>query len=341
VAGIEEVARRAGVSAGTVSRALSGRGAVSAATRERVLEAAGELGYVVSSSASALATGRMRNVGVVIPFLNRWFYGAVVEGAESALLAQGYDLTLYNLGGSVDERRSVFEHFLLRKRVDAVIAVSLELTEGEVQRLHDLRKPMVGVGGPLPGVRTLSIDDIAVSRLATEHLIALGHRRIAHIGGDRDVDMDFHLPTNRRIGYQDALAAAGIPSDPALFHAGDFTMQGGYAAAKQLLGAPHDRPTAIFAASDEMAIGAILAARDLGLDVPRDVSIVGVDDHDLAAFFGLTTVAQYPMLQGRMAVDVLMAELHPAHPQPDSLNTPLPFDLVVRSSTARPDPGQG
>ena len=336
MAGIEEVARRAGVSAGTVSRALSGRGAVSAATRQRVLDAADALGYVVSSSASALATGRMRNVGVVIPFLNRWFYGAVVEGAERALLAQGYDLTLYNLGGSVDERRSVFEHFLLRKRVDAVIAVSLELTAGEVQRLHDLGKPMVGVGGPLPGVRTLSIDDIAVSRLATEHLLGLGHLRIAHIGGDRAVDMDFHLPTNRRIGYQEALAAAGIPSDPALFRAGDFTMQGGYAAAKQLLGAPHDRPTAIFAASDEMAIGAILAARDLGLDVPRDVSVVGIDDHELAAFFGLTTVAQYPMLQGRMAVDVLMAELHPLHPQPDSLNTPLPYDLVVRSSTARP-----
>lgn len=338
MAGIEEVARSAGVSAATVSRALSGRGHVSAATRERVLEAAAELGYVVSSSASALASGRMRNVGVVIPFLNRWFYGAVVEGAESALLAQGYDLTLYNLSGNDDERRSVFEHFLLRKRVDAVIAVSLELTEGEVQRLHDIGKPMVGVGGPLPGVRTLSIDDIAVSRLATEHLIALGHRRIAHIGGDASIEMDFHLPTNRRVGYQDALAAAGVPSDPALFQPGDFTMQGGHAAARQLLGAPHDRPTAIFAASDEMAIGAILAARDLGLDVPRDVSIIGIDDHELAAFFGLTTVAQYPTLQGRMAVDVLMQELHPGHPEPASLNTPLPFDLVVRSSTARPQP---
>ena len=338
MAGIEDVARRAGVSAATVSRALSGAGSVASATRERVLGAAEELGYVVSSSASALATGRMRNVGVVIPFLNRWFYGAVVEGAESALLAQGYDLTLYNLGGSFDERRSVFEHFLLRKRVDAVIAVSLELPADEVQRLHDLGKPMVGVGGPLPGVRTLSIDDIQVSRLATDHLIGLGHRRIAHIGGDPDIEMDFHLPTNRRIGYQEALAAAGIPIDPSLFQPGDFTMQAGYEAAKQLLGAPRDRPTAIFAASDEMAIGAILAARDLGLDVPRDVSVVGIDDHDLAGFFGLTTVAQYPMLQGRMAVDVLMTELHPGRPEPESLNTPLPFDLVVRSSTARPQP---
>ena len=334
--GIEEVARRAGVSAATVSRALSGRGHVSAATRERVRVAADELGYVVSSSASALATGRMQNVGVVIPFLNRWFYGAVVEGAESALLAQGYDLTLYNLGGGEEERRSVFEHFLLRKRVDAVIAVSLELTSGEVQRLHDLRKPIIGVGGPLPGVRTLSIDDVAVSRLATEHLVGLGHRRIAHIGGDPSIEMDFHLPTNRRVGYLEAMTAAGLPIDEKLFRPGDFTMRGGYTAAKQLLGAPRDRPTAIFAASDEMAIGAMLAARDLGLQVPRDVSIVGIDDHELAEFFGLTTVAQYPERQGRMAVDVLMTELKPGHPMPDAHDTPLPFELVVRSSTARP-----
>lgn len=335
--GIDEVARRAGVSSATVSRALSGRGHVSDSTRARVLEAARDLGYVVSSSASGLATGRMRNVGVVIPFLNRWFYGAVIEGAERALLARGYDLTLYNLGGGEDERRSVFEHFLLRRRVDAVIAVSLELTADEVRRLHDLHKPMVGVGGPLPGVRTLSIDDIAVSRLATDHLVGLGHRRIAHIGGDRALEMDFHLPSQRRLGYEQALTEAGIPVDTALFRAGDFTMQSGYTAAKQLLGVPRDRPTAIFAASDEMAIGAILAARDLGLDVPRDVSVVGIDDHDLAEFFGLTTVAQYPMLQGRMAVDVLMTELHPGHPEPDPVDTPLPFDLVVRSSTARPN----
>lgn len=335
MADIEEVARRAGVSPATVSRALSGRGHVSSATRERVRMAADDLGYVVSSSASALATGRMRNVGVVLPFLNRWFYGAVVEGAESALLARGYDLTLYNLRG-VEERRSVFEHFLLRKRVDAVIAVSLELTEREVQRLHDLGKPMVGIGGPLRGVRTLSIDDIAISRLATEHLLALGHRVIAHIGGDHAVEMDFHLPTNRRIGYEQALRAAGVEPDPRLFHTGEFTVPSGYTAAKQLLGNPSIRPTAIFAASDEMAFGALLAARDLGMDVPRDLSIIGIDDHELSGFYGLTTIAQYPMLQGRLAVDALMEELHPEHPADEPLNVALPYDLVVRRTTARP-----
>ncbi|MCU1441652.1 MAG: LacI family transcriptional regulator [Rhodoglobus sp.] len=334
--GINEVAQLAGVSTATVSRALSGNGHVSEATRRRVHAAALELEYVVSSNASSLATGRTKNVGVVIPFLNRWFYGAVLEGAEQALLSHGYDLTLYNLSGGNDERRTVFEHFLLRKRVDAVIAISLELTPNEVSRLLDMNKPIVGVGGPLPGVRTLSVDDVAIARLATEHLLALGHRAIAHIGGNPDYELDFHLPTNRRYGYEAALEEAGVAIDPTLFHAADFTLQGGHAAAKQLLGNPRKRPTAIFAASDEMAIGAILAARDLGLHVPDDVSVIGIDDHELAEFFGLTTIAQFPALQGRMAVDILMEQLQPTHTADASSNTPLPFELIVRSSTTRP-----
>ncbi|GAB3134495.1 LacI family DNA-binding transcriptional regulator [Marisediminicola antarctica] len=337
--GIDEVAMRAGVSTATVSRALSGRGQVSPATRERVVAAAKAIGYVVSSNASGLATGRTRNVGVVIPFLNRWFFSSVVEGAESALMGYGYDLTLYNLGGGGEERRSVFDDFLLRKRVDAVIAISLELTTDEVASLLEVKKPMVGVGGPLAGVRTLSIDDVEVARLATGHLIALGHREIAHLGGNEDPGAAFHLPTNRREGYQAALEDAGIPVDPNLIIYADFTLQDGYATAKQLLGSPHKRPTAIFAASDEMAIGAILAARDLGLRVPQDVSVIGIDDHELSGFFGLSTVAQFPALQGRRAVEILMDQLHPTRAESPSVNTPLPFELIVRSSTATPGGG--
>lgn len=333
--GINEVAQLAGVSTATVSRALSGNGHVSEATREKVHAAALELEYVVSSNASSLATGRTKNVGVVIPFLNRWFYGAVLEGAESALLSHGYDLTLYNLGGGGDERRSVFEHFLLRKRVDAVIAIALELTESEVGRLHDLDKPIVGVGGSIEGVRTLSIDDSDVAYLATDHLISLGHTVIAHIGGNSAAEMDFHVPTKRRSGYAAALVAAGLKPDPELFQAADFTLQGGYAAAKQLLGNPRNRPTAVFAASDEMAIGTILAARDLGLNVPADVSVIGVDDHELSEFFGLSTIAQFPALQGRMAVEILMDQLNPGH-RAGGANTPVPYELIVRSSTSRP-----
>jgi DNA-binding LacI/PurR family transcriptional regulator len=201
-----------------------------------------------------------------------------------------------------------------------------------------MKKPIVAVGGALPGVRTLSIDDVEVARLATEHLLSLGHRTIAHIGGNPENEMDFHLPTNRRGGYEAALEAFGISVDPELFHPGDFSLQDGYRAAKQLLGNPRKRPTAVFAASDEMAIGTILAARDMGLQVPEDVSVIGVDDHELAEFFGLSTIAQFPAEQGRKAVEILMDQLHPETRAKGSVNTPLDFELIVRSSTARPNP---
>ncbi|MGI6879288.1 LacI family DNA-binding transcriptional regulator [Microbacterium sp. gxy059] len=334
---IAEVAKAANVSNATVSRALSGRGSVSPATRERVLGAARDLGYVVSQAASTLASGRNRNVGVVLPFLDRWFFTQVLAGAQERLVHAGYDVTLYNLAGHGDERRQVFDTFLLRRRVDAAIAVSLELSDDEISRLHDLGKPLVGVGGPIAGVPTLAIDDVSAARLATDHLLGLGHTRIAHIGGDEDSDLDFHLPPKRRRGYEDALVAAGVPGDPSLVAAADFTIPGGYRAAKQLLGAPAARrPTAILAASDEMAFGAILAARDLGLSVPGDLSVVGVDDHDLAEFFGLTTIAQHPRRQGALAAGSLLAQLEPDAYEP--VDPLLPFELVVRSSTARPRP---
>ncbi len=335
--GIEDVARAAGVSPATVSRALSGRGAVSKATRQEVLAAARQLGYVVSSNASGLASGRTRAVGVIVPFLNRWFYAQVLEAAQNALVAAGYDLTLYNLGGGADTRRSVFEQFLFRRRVDGLIAISLEVTADEVRRLHEIGKPIVCIGGPIPGLSTLSIDGVEMSRLATEHLTALGHRRIAHIAGGRG-EYDFHLPLNRRVGYQLALRAAGVEPDPSLVEPGEFTIASGYRVAKRFLADPERRPTAIFAASDEMAIGAILAARDLGLRVPEDLSVAGIDDHELASFFGLTTVAQYPGAQGARAVELLLRQLGGDGEGDGEGDQPLGFDLVVRSSTA-PPPG--
>ncbi|MGV9769106.1 LacI family DNA-binding transcriptional regulator [Microbacterium sp. NPDC003461] len=334
---IAEVARLAGVSTATVSRALSGRGHVSEAARARVLTAARELGYVVSQAASSLASGRTRNVGIVLPFLGRWYFSSVLEGAQQRLMHAGYDVTLYNLAGHDGERAMVFEQFLLRQRVDAVIAVALELTDDELGTLQAIGKPHVGVGGPIPGVPTLMIDDVAVARLATEHLIGLDHRRIGIIGGDRASDLDFHVPDKRLRGWQQALTDAGITPEPRLVTQADFTVQGGYTAAKQLLGAPlRDRPTAIFAASDEMAFGAILAARDLGLDVPGDVSIAGVDDHDLAEFFGVTTVAQFPRTQGARAAEILLTQLEPRGDELTPADTPLPYELRVRRSTARP-----
>ncbi|GAA2980572.1 DNA-binding LacI/PurR family transcriptional regulator [Microbacterium terrae] len=326
------------MSTATVSRALSGRGHVSLAAKTKVQAAAKGLGYVVSASASSLASGRTRNIGVLVPFLDRWFFSTVLSGIASALMRRGYDITLYALSADRDERRDVFDTFLRRQRVDGVIAISLELGEDETGRLLELGMPVIAIGGPNPRLTTLTVDDLAVARLATEHLLTLGHRDIAHIGASPEFDVDFHVPTHRRQGFEQALSDAGIEVRPSLFEPADFTIEGGFRAAKQLLGKPGGRPTAIFAASDEMAIGALLAARELGYRVPEDLSVVGIDGHELGEFFRLTTVDQFPQGQGERAADAILAELEAkdAHAEP-AAHEPgeLPYDLIVRGSTAR------
>lgn len=333
---IDEVARSAGVSTATVSRALSGRGHVSAPTKARVLQAADALGYVVSSSASSLASGRTRNIGVIVPFLDRWFFSSVLSGVATAVTRAGYDLTLYNITADEKARGEIFDNFLRRGRVDAIIAVSIQLDEAETANLLALGIPVIAIGGPNPQLTTLTVDDFALARMATNHLVTLGHRAIAHIGANPEFDVDFHVPTTRRLGFEQALIEVGVEPSPAFYEPADFTIEGGYRAAKQLLGRPHGRPTAIFAGSDEMAIGALLAARDLGFRVPQDLSIVGIDGHELGDFFRLTTVAQFPSAQGARAAEEVFRQLDDAQPRrashrPDEL----PFELMVRETTSR------
>ena len=332
---IDEVAREAGVSTATVSRALSGRGNVSDPTRARVEAAAKSLGYVVSASASSLASGRTRNIGVLVPFLDRWFFSTVLSGTATALQRFGYDITLYNLTADPSQRREIFDTFLRRQRVDGVIAVSIELGKHETDRLIELDLPVIAIGGPNPRLTTLTVDDVAVARLAAAHLIALGHTAIAHIGASPEFELDFHIPTQRRQGFELALADAGIPARPELFEPADFTIEGGFRAAKQLLGRPGAQPTAILAASDEMAIGALLAARELGYRVPEDISVVGIDGHELGAFFRLTTVDQFPLRQGERAAGAILAMLDEPERAPRQARADLPFELIVRGSTAR------
>ena len=333
---LSDVARIAQVSKATASRALSGNGYVSAETRDRVVAAAATLGYVVSSNASSLVTGRTRNVGVVIPHINRWYFGDVLEGIESALIAAGYDLTLYRLSADAAERRRVFEYFLVRKRVDAVIAVGIELTPHEVELLGSLAKPIVGIGGPIEGISTLSIDDVAAAALVTEHLISLGHTSIMHFGGDQRREMDFRVHTQRLTGFTRAMDAAGLPSGDEAFRPTELSMPGGYELALAVLADPRTRPTAVVAGSDEVAIGTIVAARQLGIHVPAQLSVVGIDGHELAPMFGLTTLAQDPGLQGTSAVELVMAELDQESASASRGWIPVPVRLEVRSSTTAP-----
>jgi DNA-binding LacI/PurR family transcriptional regulator len=331
--GIKDVARELRMSTATVSRALRGLPGVSDSTRERVQQTARALGYVPSPSAARLASGQTNTVAVVVPWVTRWFFASVVQGAEEVLREHGYDLLLYNLAGSADARHRVFEAGRLTKRVDAVLVLSLQPTDVELARLEALGCPVTFVGANVPGWATVRIDDVQTARTATEHLIDLGHRRIAYVGGPGV--LDFTAPNAREAGYRASLQDAGIPHDPALEVDGAFTLAGGIEAGRQLLARP-DPPTGIFAASDEMAIGVLRAARQLDLRVPQDLSVVGIDDHELAALFDLTTVSQPVLEQGRLAarqvLDALAATAAGESWEPAQVI--LPTRLLQRGSTA-------
>lgn len=331
---IGDVAKLAGVSKSTASRALSGSGYVAEATRQRVLDAAAELGYVVSASAASLVTGRSRAIGVVVPRINRWFFGAVLEGVEAALGEAEHDLVLYRIGSEPNRRARVLEYFLSRKRVDAVITIGVALTPAEVASLRAIGGPVVGISGELDGVTTLAIDDVAAGKLVTEHLLSLGHRRIVHLGDGDDEQQGFHVHERRRDGVLAALREAGVDTEDVVHHA-PYSVPGGYQAGLTVLADPRHRPTAIAAGCDEVAFGAMVAARQLGIQIPAELSVIGIDGHQDAAMFGLTTLEQDPESQGRRAVELVLEALD-SGVEPEPRHWELPVRFMVRTSTTAP-----
>ncbi|WP_166345428.1 LacI family DNA-binding transcriptional regulator [Phytoactinopolyspora limicola] len=332
--GIVDVAARAGVSVATVSRALRGLPGVSPATRAAVQAVATELGYVPSPSAAGLPTGRTGAVGVVSPVARGWYFSAVAEGAQEAFSAAGYDVLRYGLADVETQRRRVVDTHLLRKRVDALVVLSLPLMPDEVTALVAMQRPVVAIGPVMPGIPTVRIDDVEVGRMAAEHLVRLGHRRIGFIGGDPDDHLGFPVAPDRQRGYAEVLRAAGVEPDPALTVAGRFVAEAGveaYAEFKRR----GPLPTAVMAVSDEIAMGFVHAARQDGVRVPDDVSVMGVDDHDLAWLFGLTTVAQPVREEGRIAAAYLLDRLRGRDADHAEIMT-LPTRLIVRTTTAAP-----
>jgi LacI family repressor for deo operon, udp, cdd, tsx, nupC, and nupG len=337
VTSIDDVAQASGVSIATVSRALRGLPNVSEATRQRIQGVADGLGYVASSSASGLATGRTLTMGVVAPSISRWFYTTVIEGIDSALRDANYDMILYNLASRGGDRERVFHRSILRKRTDALIALCLDFTAAEREQLLSLGHPTIMIGGPVRGIRHIGIDERGVAREATEHLIGLGHRLIAHLGGDDDEGLNRQVPLERRRGFLLALEGAGIDAREEWMLSGRFSLTASREVVGGLLDRPGPRPTAIFANSDEMAIGAILAATDRGLSVPGDLSVIGIDDHDLSASFGLTTMAQDPYEQGALGARILLDDLNDG-PLRRRTSVRAAAHLIRRTSTAPPRP---
>lgn len=330
---IEDVARAAGVSVATVSRALRGLPNVAASTRERVERAAGELNYRADPAASRLAAGRSRTLAAVVPFVNNWYFSEVMAGVEAVCAEAGYDAVIISLGTGHGERRPIDGSEALHRRVDGLITVDIEISDEEVAAIHTNGLQVISVGPELSAAPSTGIDDVGVGRLATQHLIDLGHRRIGIIGDRTDPVLWYLVPRLRHAGYVETLETAGIEIDPALFVDGNFTVHGGAEAFGELM-TLDDRPTAVFAIGDAMAFGALQRARELGLDVPGDVSIIGVDDQPVAEVLGLTTIHQDVAEHGARAARWLIDRL--AGHQPPIGRIDGPIELVVRRTTAAP-----
>lgn len=328
-ASIEDVARLAGVSIATVSRSLRGLPDVAQTTRDRVLAAARELDYVASPFAARLASGRSATVGVVVPFVNRWFFAEVLGAVEGVLNDANMDLLLYNLGDMAGRER-FFRDLPVRKRVDAIIIATLVLTDAEMDALRSLDVPIGIIGVDHEGFHSTRIDDRAGAATAVGHLLDLGHRRIGHIAGDTEDPMRFTPPHHRRRGYIDRLAEAGIEYDPSLEVLGYYTVDGGQSATEILLARP-DRPTALFVESDEMAYGAMRAIRRAGLNVPRDIAVVGFDDHASAELMDLSTIRQPVWEQAEELTTRVLAAA--AGDPAEAVSHVLPTELIIRGSS--------
>lgn len=330
---IEDVATAAGVSVATVSRALRGLPNVAGPTRERIEKIATEMSYRADPAASRLAAGRSRSVALAVPLLNGWYFAHVVSGSEAVFAEAGYDTIIVGVGAQGADRHVLEVAGPISRRVDGLICVDVSLTDDELARLRSERMEIVYVGHDNQRVACLGIDDVEVGRLATHHLIELGHRRIGMINGQADDVLGFVVPHKRQRGYEQAHRDAGLVPDPSLSAPGYFTIEGGYQALNTLLDQP-EPPTAVFSFSDEMAFGALWAARDRGVRVPEDLSIVGVDDHDVSGLVELTTVHQDVPEHGARAARTMIDLLSGADVSLERQNAPI--RLICRRTSAPP-----
>jgi LacI family transcriptional regulator len=327
---LAEIAKIAGVSQMTASRALNGHAGVSRQKREELLLIAGELGYVPNRAAQKLSSGRSRILGVIAQ-LHTSFTSELVVGAGSAARAAGYELLLYSL---VDADRQPPGNVLqlLQQFADGVI-VLLPYEFEYLEALAAARVPVITVDQSDVAQQHPCIagDSYQGARAAVVHLAELGHRRVGYITGNERLAS----ARDRRRGFEHVRAQLGLHRHPELIAEGDYLQRGGYEAAQRLLRL-RPRPTAIFAANDISALGALAAIREAGLRVPDDLSLVGFDDIALASQVhpALTTVRQPMQQMGRAAVNTLLAMVAGID-APSSLIT-LPTELVVRSSTAPP-----
>lgn len=330
---IRDIARHAGVSVATVSRVLNGRPDVAAETREAVLRHIRAHNFTTNRSARALSVGRTGLVGFTVPNAYAEYFTLILSGATEALYEQDMRVVLCPTLHEHEREVTLLDR-LMHGTTDGAILLLPTETSDELKALQGHGFPFVVADPRDPldeGIPSVSAAHWAGAKAATDHLLSLGHRRIALITGERG----WAATEDRLNGYQTALAGAGVMPTPELVADGDFLMESGYRAARDLLEVA-DPPTAIFASNDNMAVGVLQAARDRGLQVPADLSVVGFDDSVQASIVtpSLTTVRQPLEELGRTAVSLLTRLLD--RQRVEALRVELATKLVVRDSTAPP-----
>jgi DNA-binding LacI/PurR family transcriptional regulator len=325
---LHELAIAAGCSVSTVSRALNNSShSVNDATRERILALANELGYHPNMTARGLKMDRTFTIGLIVYNIASPFTPVLIRGIQEYLRQRDYFSIIISTDWDSDlESEAV--HQLLSRSIDGVIFV--ETWRDESNNTLDLaNKPYVYVYRLFDGeyANSVIVDDVYGARLAVEHLVKLEHRRIAFINGPHG----WAASKERLAGYQEVLEQYGIPFDPSLVEDGTWEVQSGYHAAKKFLVMP-DRPTAIFAANDLMALGAIYAIQDAGLNVPKDIAVVGYDDREIASISNptITTVCPPSYEMGQLAAQLILDRLE----NQDEIKDPIRVQsrLIVRES---------
>ncbi|WP_420642428.1 LacI family DNA-binding transcriptional regulator [Candidatus Leptofilum sp.] len=326
---IEDVAALAGVSRQTVSRAINNKGEISKATKEKVMAAVAELGYQPNRLAQGMVTQRTRTVGLVVPDITNLFFPEVARGVQDEGRLHDYNVLLCNTDDEPEEEIKTM-YSLAAQRVDGIISMGSKAPEEQLMRFANTFRPIVLINRLFEHdhVSVINVDNFKGAQLAVNHLLNQGHRQIGML-----VNQDFTRSQVRRVqGYQQALAEFDLPQNESYIVDGAPTLQGGYAALKQLL-SQSPEVTAVFTYNDLMALGAIRAAHDLDKKVPDDVAIMGFDDIGMAAMFtpSLSTVRVDKYAIGQIAMRRLLEMLDNPNEPVQTIN--IDIDLVIREST--------
>jgi LacI family transcriptional regulator len=324
---IKDVARLAGVHSSTVSRVINGKSCISQETAKRVFSAIERLDYTPNALARSLKTKKIQTLAMLIPDISNPFFAGLARGVEDTANQYGYNVILCNTDDCF-EKEVIYLKLLAEKRVEGLIVATAQIRDKSILELGKTGCPYILLSRNIKGLQenSISIDDIAGGYLATEYLINLGHRNIAHIAGPYNTT----TALDRIKGFKKALLNYGIPFQKQYIGEGDFRIKGGYQVMKQFLRLENP-PAAVFTANDLLAVGAMEAIRENGYDVPADISIIGFDDIKLASYFSppLTTIRQPMIEMGSLAIIKLLERIEHNLTHPNILIKP---ELVVRKS---------